>query len=195
MPTRHAGNFSKNAMTWRRCNWRRITGWPAALTPCTWKTDLAISNPIVVTVCMLSSSESWEPQQAPRRWHSRAGGGAVHSINSGLMHCSKFQVLATIRLASRQVKGRTVATALASAKPASGSAKLYAVRRRYACDDCSRLGLSRVCPSASNYQLISTPIIIGAWIDIDWLNNGRRRNPIAFGSHALRVDGVKSRLQ
>ena len=91
--------------------------------------------------------------------------------------------------------GRTVATALASAKPASGSAKLHVVRRRHACDDCSRLGLSRVCPSASNYQLISTPIIIGAWIDIDWLNNGRRRNPIAFGSHALRVDGVKSRLQ
>jgi len=91
--------------------------------------------------------------------------------------------------------GRTVATALASAKPASGSAKLHVVRRRHSCDDCSRVGLSRVCPSASNYQLISTPIIIGAWIDIDWLNNGRRRNPIAFGSHALRVDGVKSRLQ
>src|SRR5215468_2434825 len=40
---------------------------------------------------MLGSSESWEPQQAPRRWHSRAGGGAVHSIKSGLMQCSKMQ--------------------------------------------------------------------------------------------------------
>src|SRR5215469_18815456 len=38
---------------------------------------------------MLGSSESWEPQQAPRRWHSRAGGGAVHSIKSGHMQCSK----------------------------------------------------------------------------------------------------------
>jgi hypothetical protein len=40
-------------------------------------------NPIVVTVCMGSSSESWEPQQRPHPWHSRAGGAAVHSINSG----------------------------------------------------------------------------------------------------------------
>jgi len=29
------------------------------------------------------SSESWELQQHPRLWHSRAGGGAVHSIKSG----------------------------------------------------------------------------------------------------------------
>jgi hypothetical protein len=49
--------------------------------------------------------------------------------------------------------------------------------------------------SASNHQLISTPIIIGSWIDIDWLNNRRCRNPIAFGSHALRINGVISRLQ
>src|SRR5262249_31326351 len=46
------------------------------------------SKPIVVTACMLGSSESWEPQQAPRRWHSRAGGGAAHSIKSGPMQCS-----------------------------------------------------------------------------------------------------------
>jgi hypothetical protein len=32
-----------------------------ASTPCTWNTDLAISKPIVVIVCMGSSSESWEP--------------------------------------------------------------------------------------------------------------------------------------
>src|SRR6202051_2452136 len=63
MPTRHGGSFSKNSSTWRRFNWRRMTTWPAASTPCTWKTDLAISKPIVVTVCMDSSSESWEPQQ------------------------------------------------------------------------------------------------------------------------------------
>src|SRR5215831_18666239 len=43
-----------------------------------------MSRPIVVTVCMDSSSESWEPYQPPLPWHSRAGGGAVHSINSRL---------------------------------------------------------------------------------------------------------------
>src|ERR1700682_4994624 len=42
-----------------------------------------MSRPIVVIVCMGSSSESWEPYQRPHPWHSRAGGGAVHSINNG----------------------------------------------------------------------------------------------------------------
>src|SRR5262249_55444652 len=32
---------------------------------------------------MIGSSQSWGPQQHPLSWHSRAGGGAVHSINSG----------------------------------------------------------------------------------------------------------------
>jgi hypothetical protein len=50
---------------------------------------LAMSRPIVVIVCMGSSSESWEPYQRPHSWHSRAGGGAVHSIKSRLMHRSK----------------------------------------------------------------------------------------------------------
>src|SRR5215469_5822740 len=39
---------------------------------------------------MLGSSESWGPQQHPHPWHFRAGGGAVHSIKSGLAHCSKI---------------------------------------------------------------------------------------------------------
>src|SRR4051812_21219288 len=29
-----------------------MTTWPAASTPCTWKTDFAMSRPIVVIVCM-----------------------------------------------------------------------------------------------------------------------------------------------
>src|SRR5262245_61055842 len=41
-----------------------------------------MSKPMV-TACMRSSSESWSPQQQPPHWHSRAGGGAVHSIISG----------------------------------------------------------------------------------------------------------------
>src|SRR5262249_41265927 len=56
------------------------------------KTDLAISRPMVVTACMFGSSESWGPQQHPRPWHFRAGGGAVHSIKSGLTHCSKISL-------------------------------------------------------------------------------------------------------
>src|SRR6185437_1865773 len=42
-----------------------------------------MSRPTVVTTCMIGSSESWLHQQQPYSWHSRAGGGAVHSINSG----------------------------------------------------------------------------------------------------------------
>src|SRR5271154_5235228 len=42
-----------------------------------------MSRPIVVIACMPGSSESWELQQHPHLWHSRAGGGAVHSIISG----------------------------------------------------------------------------------------------------------------
>src|SRR6185503_5268627 len=46
------GSFWKNAKTARRFNWRRMTTWPATSTPWTWKTDLAMSRPIVVIVCM-----------------------------------------------------------------------------------------------------------------------------------------------
>src|SRR6266567_1604144 len=55
----------------------------SASMPWTWNTDLAMSRPTVVIICMLGSSESWLHQQQPSSWHSRAGGGAVHSITSG----------------------------------------------------------------------------------------------------------------
>src|ERR1700752_4633225 len=54
-----------------------MTTWPAASTPCTWKTDFAISRPIVEIDCIGCSSESWEPQNGAhslalsRRWRSR----------------------------------------------------------------------------------------------------------------------------
>src|SRR5215208_8195803 len=41
--------------------------------PCTWKTDLAMSRPIVMIACMDSSSKSRELNQLPLPWHSRAG--------------------------------------------------------------------------------------------------------------------------
>ena len=65
----------------RRFNWRRMTTWPAASTPWTWKTDLAMSRPIVVTVCMDSSSDRGI-RNNPHSMALRAGGGAVHSIGS-----------------------------------------------------------------------------------------------------------------
>ena len=38
---------------------------------------------VLGAACMSSPSKSWEPKQRPHPWHSRAGGGAVHSITNG----------------------------------------------------------------------------------------------------------------
>src|SRR5262249_6035750 len=54
---------------------------PPASIPRIWKTDRAISRPIVVTGCMIGSSESWGPY-APTSMALPAGG---HSINDGPM--------------------------------------------------------------------------------------------------------------
>src|SRR6476620_7291036 len=83
MPTRHCGNFWKNARTYRRFNWRRMTTWPAASTPCTCKTDLAMSRPIVVIVCMDAPPNRGSFNSAHIFGTHVPGGGAVHSINSG----------------------------------------------------------------------------------------------------------------
>src|SRR5450759_3179883 len=91
MPTRHGASFWKNAKTYRRFNCRRMITLSSASMPWTWNTDLAISRPIVVIACMIGSSKLWGPYQHPHSWHSRAGGGAVHSIISGLMHRSKAE--------------------------------------------------------------------------------------------------------
>src|SRR5215471_1020904 len=54
-----------------------MTTWPATSTPCTWKTDFAISRPIVEIDCIGCSSESWEPSNGAHslalscRWRSR----------------------------------------------------------------------------------------------------------------------------
>ena len=52
-----------------------------------------MSRPIVVTICMDSSSESWEPRPLPQPWQSRAGleiqfvalGGPTMSARIGMM--------------------------------------------------------------------------------------------------------------
>ena len=59
MPPRHGGSFWKNAKTYRRFNCRRMATCPCASMPWTWNSDLAISRPIVVIVCMLASSKLW----------------------------------------------------------------------------------------------------------------------------------------
>src|SRR5476649_2777217 len=38
-----------------------MTTWPSTSTPCTWKTDFAMSRPIVVITCMFGSSKLWGP--------------------------------------------------------------------------------------------------------------------------------------
>src|SRR5215467_2632553 len=59
--------------------------------------------------------QPWGLQQHPHPWHFRAGGGAVHSIRSGLMHRSKSvrkQLIGpsgtaqTRRIKRRQAPGR-----------------------------------------------------------------------------------------
>src|SRR5260370_26685933 len=61
MPTRHPGSWAKNSSTLLRDNFCRRTMCPAASTPCTRKTDFAISNPIVVT-CFIVALLPTHPQ-------------------------------------------------------------------------------------------------------------------------------------
>ena len=69
---------------------------------------LAMSRPIVVTVCMDSFSESREPQQRPHPWHSSAGGGAVHSIKNELMRRNKLHPYSITSSALASSDGGTV---------------------------------------------------------------------------------------
>src|SRR3954447_10496435 len=78
------------------------------------KPDLAMSRPTVVTVCMFGSSESWGLNSTHYLWHSCAGGGAVHSITSGLLHRSKqvpYSITSSAR--TRIISGMVIPRALA----------------------------------------------------------------------------------
>src|SRR6516162_4841195 len=70
MPTKHGGRALKNASTSDRCSFRRNTTLPAASTPCSWKTRLAMSKPTVV-ISMVDGSFSSLDSTA-RAWHSDA---------------------------------------------------------------------------------------------------------------------------
>src|SRR5262249_20174805 len=77
---------------------------------------------------MFGSSESWGPQQHPHPWHFRAGGGAVHSIKSGLTHRSKKAPL----LDSPRRRGRAASAALRDRAPSRslGHALLFKKKRK-----------------------------------------------------------------
>src|SRR5215470_15707473 len=70
MPTKQGGRALKNASTSDRCSFRRNTALPAASTPCSWKTRLAMSKPTVVISIVDGSFSSLH--STARAWHSDA---------------------------------------------------------------------------------------------------------------------------
>src|SRR5215471_2146530 len=66
-PTKQGGRALKNASTSDRCSFRRNTVLPAASTPCSWKTRLAISKPTVVISIVDGSFSSLH--STARAWH------------------------------------------------------------------------------------------------------------------------------
>src|ERR1700680_3137735 len=77
MPTRHFGSLPKNSNIRLRVNFLHSTTLPVASMPWTWKTDLAISSPIVVT-CFIVALLTAHPQTILQE-----GWRAVHIIKSG----------------------------------------------------------------------------------------------------------------
>src|SRR6476661_5339853 len=73
MPTRHGGSLPKNSITWPRLNCFLSTGLSEASTPCTWKTFLARSIPIVL-ICMWTAP-SCDSSLTITLWHIDAGSG------------------------------------------------------------------------------------------------------------------------
>src|SRR5690348_7822409 len=67
MPTKQGGRALKNASTSDRCSFRRNTALPAASTPCSWKTRLAMSKPTVVIFMVDGSFSSLH--STARAWH------------------------------------------------------------------------------------------------------------------------------
>src|ERR1700741_4290180 len=118
MPTKQGGKALKNASTSDRCSFRRNTALPAASTPCSWKTRLAMSKPTVVisivdgSFCSLHSTA--------RAWHIDAvRGRPPHQISSasaaartgdaGVLHNAPIAMLLAIlptSLAAQEDNGR-----------------------------------------------------------------------------------------
>src|SRR5262245_501376 len=77
MPTKHGGRALKNASTADRCSFRCNTALPAASTPCSWKTRLAMSKPTVV-ISMADGSFS-SLHSTARAWHRCRQGSSTAS--------------------------------------------------------------------------------------------------------------------
>src|SRR6516225_9079056 len=77
MPTKQGGRALKNASTSDRCSFRRNTVLPAASTPCSWKTRLAMSKPTVVI--FMVEAPSVRCTQRPELGTSMPS-GVVHRI-------------------------------------------------------------------------------------------------------------------
>src|SRR6516165_11904546 len=77
MPTKQGGRALKNASTSDRCRFRRNTALPAASTPCSWKTRLAMSKPTVVI--FMVEAPSVRCTQRPELGTSMPS-GVVHRI-------------------------------------------------------------------------------------------------------------------
>src|SRR6516225_6913217 len=81
MPTKQGGRALKKASTSDRCSFRRNTALPAASTPCSWKTRLAMSKPTVVIFMVDGSFSSLH--STARAWHIDAvRGRPPHQIRS-----------------------------------------------------------------------------------------------------------------
>src|SRR6516164_9488015 len=81
MPTKQDGRALKNASTSDRCSFRRNTALPAASTPCSWKTRLAMSKPTVVIFMVDGSFSSLH--STARAWHIDAvRGRPPHQVSS-----------------------------------------------------------------------------------------------------------------
>src|SRR3954447_3143294 len=93
--------FSKNAINSLRRNLRLISTFPISFTPWIWKTDLAVSRPIMVTliaggslVAQVLTTALWHidavggpSTPSHRQWGGRAGASAANADQAASHEC------------------------------------------------------------------------------------------------------------
>src|SRR6516225_4251249 len=103
MPTKQGGRALKNASTSDRCRFRRNTVLPAASTPCSWKTRLAMSKPTVVIFMVDGSFSSLH--STARAWHIDAvRGRPPHQISSNRLKARRRKSGNQMKLVSEQYR-------------------------------------------------------------------------------------------
>src|SRR6516162_2409480 len=124
MPTKQDGRALKNASTSDRCNFRRNTALPAASTPCSWKTRLAMSKPTVVISIVDGSFSSLH--STARAWH-------IDAVRGRPPHQIFTTRLRGVRIGdARLVAFRQVPALLRPVFSRSGRAATSSLRRRLA---------------------------------------------------------------